>query len=265
MKCSILYKARMGLCVLAVGLSTTLSASQEEIAQEEIIQEEINQDQDVITPEQEDVDVDLEEEISVEVKKCKDCVVGIVPEWLLKEGIVPNLVLHSEELWRSNALFLKDALEAISFLAKGNEIEVIADRLLDNSKQINHFLKVHSGYRSDRVEVLLNEQNFTFFAYVLALKFDPADVPELEKLLDTLNQDLIEAVAKALKANDKFHKWLRKAFNQRLNALKEMSKGFVHASESHDFLNAYEALNLSLLTGQEVGAVIGWKAFYRNH
>ncbi|MFI5343889.1 MAG: hypothetical protein ACHQUC_06680 [Chlamydiales bacterium] len=365
MKRSIFYKARIGLCVLALALSATLVASQEEVSQEasrfdqdylSIYHEDIDVDakdlsavdnqqdsampehlsevdnqqdratskhlsevdnqqdsaipehlsevdnqqdsatpehlsevdnqQDSATPEhlsevdnQQDhttleyvIEVDNQEEdlspeSPIEVQNRRNNVVSIVPEWLVKEKIIPNLVLQSEEVWRSNAIFLKDALEALVFHSKGNEIEVISDRLLDNSKQISQLINKHNGPKSDSIRVLLNEQNFTLYAYTLALKFDPAAVPKFEAILDRLNRELIDAISSDLRKSDKFHKWLNKAFEERLRVLKEEAKGFVHASESdpNDFSHAYEAFDHSLLAGQEVGSAIGWRLFYKKH
>lgn len=307
MECSILYKARMGLCVLALALSTTLAASQEEVSQdtvslvqdpssqeevsqestslvqdsssqEEVSQEPISLVQD--SPSQKDIDADAEELTEVEDNQedlnpeniiedqiCTDNTIGIVPEWLVKEKIIPNLVLQSEELWSSNALFLKDALEGLVFSPKGNEIEVISDRLLDNSKQISQLIGKNSRSKSGRIEELLNEQNFTLYSYVLALKFNSSDLPEIEALLEKLNRELIEAITSGLRKNDKYRKRLNKAFEERLRVLKEESKGFVHAekSEPNDFSAAYVAFNRSLLAGQDVGTAIGWKLFYKKH
>ncbi len=194
-----------------------------------------------------------------------DCKVHevIVPEWLVKDKIVPNSVVESEELWRFNAIFLKDALQISAYGSTGNEIVVISDRIIDNAEQIGQFLGRYSPLEEEisNVKFYIIAQSFTLYAYTIASKFDSSEVPELESLLQNQNENLLNSLSLILKARGKERGILATLLSNRLEILKDVSNGFTYADESEDFTNAYKAFNKSLLAEQAVGAFIGWSFF----
>lgn len=240
MKFSILNMARIGMTVLVTILSSSLQASQQ------------------------DINTTLENLNPAEFN-CRKGGAGIIPEWLVEERIVPNSVVESQELWRTNAIFLKDALEVVVALGTGgNELEVISDRIIDNAQQINRFLSRHCKLEANKVEFILIEQTFTLYGYVFALQTDPSQVPAIESFLENQNKELLKELSKELKARGKTIGLLAVALELRLATLKDVAIGFVHAAnpESEDFTDAYHAFNKSLFAGQEVGTVVGWASFH---
>jgi hypothetical protein len=240
MKLSILNLARIGMAVFCLNLCPSLQASQENIH------------------------VALKSLNSTGFD-CKAREV-ILPSKLVKDGIVPNSVAESQELWRFNAIFLKDALEIIALGSSGNEIVVISDNIINNAQNIGNFLKLHTQLEdaANEVQFLIVEQAFTLYAFTIASQFDPEQVPAIESLLEQQNENLFRTLSLIIKAKSKARELLRNSLDFRLAILKEVSLGFVNAVESEDFTNAYKSFNKSLFADQEVGALIGWTLFL-NH
>lgn len=236
MKFSIYQMARLGMAAFFLNLCPSLQAAQEDI---QTALKNLN------------FDCKAEE--------------GILPKLLVKEKIVPDSVTESEELWRYNAIFLKDGLELIAFGSNGNEILTVSDHIINNADQIANFLKRETcvDEEADQVKFLLVEQAFTLYAYTIALQFDPANIPEIKFLLENQNANLFKTLAHILRVKGKDRDYLARTLENRLNALQSVAYGFVHASVFENFEKAYCALDASLWKGQEVGSTIGWTLFFK--
>lgn len=239
MKFSLLNMARAGIAVLVLTLSTSVYASQQDVG---AALEKLNS-----------TDIDLK-------ASCGGG--GVIPCWLVKEKIVPNSVILSEELWRSSSIFLKDALQVVAIGTIGNELVTISDRIIDNARQISDFFKANTWCSNDDIEFILIEQSFTLYSYVIALESDPNLVPTIESILNQQNERLLTAILESVKVRRKNAVELEEALAFRLDALKHVGLGFVHAHDTGDYNEAYTSFNHSLRAGQEVGAVVGWSVFF---
>ena len=171
---------------------------------------------------------------------------------------IPNSVFLSEELWRRNAIFLKDALQLIAFGSPGNEIFVVSNELVDNAQRINEFVKRLIFTGPNDVEFNLVQQNFTLYAYVAALTSNPSLVPQILENLAEDNRRLFQSLVEFLRTNNRDRHRLRQALAARLAALENVAKAWAEAVTTNNLNPVYRSFEQALKKSQEVGRIIGF-------
>lgn len=171
---------------------------------------------------------------------------------------IPNSVLLSEELWRKNAIILKDALRSVAFGSTGNEIFVLSHELVDNARKINDFAKRLIFTMKNNVEYNLAQQNFSLFAYVAALVNNPTLVPQVLESLAEDNNRLFRSLVAFLGPNNRDHHRLRQALAARLAALENLCEAWAKAVATANINPVYRSFEKALKTSEEVGRIVGF-------